>query len=94
MGSITYMFTPELLLLNSNWRKMLKGPVYEERLKALVFDEANCIKESHRKYNHSTSNAHQAFKAITVSIQSPHTYPGWGGGAKGAAAPPCINNYS
>ena len=37
-------FTPESLLLNRKWRNMLKGPVYEERLKALVFDEAHCIK--------------------------------------------------
>ena len=37
-------FTPESLLLDKKWRNMLKGLVYEERLKALVFDEAHCIK--------------------------------------------------
>ena len=32
-------FTPESLLLDMKWRKLLKSSLFENRLKALVFDE-------------------------------------------------------
>ena len=39
-------FTPESLILNKRWIKMLKmNPVYQTRLTTIVFDEAHCIKK-------------------------------------------------
>ena len=37
--------SPEALLNDSRWRDMLLGPVYQERLVALVIDEAHCVKK-------------------------------------------------
>ena len=37
--------TPELLLCNSGWRKMLTGECYTERLVAFVADEAHTVKK-------------------------------------------------
>ena len=36
-------FTPESLILNRQWRKMLSNLAYEEKLKTIVFDEAHTI---------------------------------------------------
>ena len=36
--------TPELLLCNSSWRKMLVGECYSERLVAFIVDEAHTVK--------------------------------------------------
>ena len=38
-------FTPEQLILNKTWRKMLLSDVYQTRLRAFVVDEAHCIKK-------------------------------------------------
>ena len=38
-------FTPEILLTKSKWRDMLLGDVYRNRIKALVVDEAHCMKK-------------------------------------------------
>lgn len=38
-------FTPELLINQRRWRELLKGDVYEERLRALVIDEAHTVKK-------------------------------------------------
>ena len=37
--------TPELLLCNSGWRKMLIGECYTEHLVAFVVDEAHTVKK-------------------------------------------------
>lgn len=34
-------FTPEALMLSSQWTRMLSSPIYEEKLRALVIDEAH-----------------------------------------------------
>ena len=38
-------FTPELLITNRRWRKVLSSDVYNDRLKAFVVDEAHCVKK-------------------------------------------------
>ena len=38
-------FTPELLITSHRWRKVLCSDVYQQRLKAFVFDEAHCVKK-------------------------------------------------
>ena len=38
-------FTPELIVTNKRWRKVLEGDVYADRLKAFVIDEAHCVKK-------------------------------------------------
>ena len=38
-------FTPEILILNRIWRRMLTTDVYQENLKALVVDEAHCVQK-------------------------------------------------
>ena len=38
-------FTPELLITNSRWRKLLTNNIYSRCLKAFVIDEAHCIKK-------------------------------------------------
>ena len=35
-------FTPESLLIKK-WRRVLQSPVYERKLRVIVFDEAHCI---------------------------------------------------
>ena len=42
--SLVY-FTPELLLESQYWRKILLTHCYKKRLKALVVDEAHCVKK-------------------------------------------------
>ena len=37
--------TPELLICNAGWRKMLMGDCYSERLMAFVVDEAHTVKK-------------------------------------------------
>lgn len=39
------LFTPELLLLKSKWRELLRSSTYAERTKAFVVDEAHCVKK-------------------------------------------------
>ena len=36
-------FSPESLILNRRWRKMLSSQPYEDKLKTIVFDEAHTI---------------------------------------------------
>ena len=36
--------SPESLLLNRRYRNMLTTPTYQQKLKALVVDEAHCVK--------------------------------------------------
>ena len=38
-------FTPEMIINNKRWRKVIGGDVYTERLKAFVVDEAHCVKK-------------------------------------------------
>lgn len=38
-------FTPEVLLNNRRWREVISNDTYTRRLKALVIDEAHCIKK-------------------------------------------------
>lgn len=38
-------FTPEMLLLNKQWRYLLTSQVYRENLRALVIDEAHTVKK-------------------------------------------------
>ncbi len=38
-------FTPELLITKTKWRELLLGDVYKARIKALVVDEAHCVKK-------------------------------------------------
>ena len=43
-GRVQLLFiSPESLLSNPQWREMLRIPVYQERVVALVVDEAHCI---------------------------------------------------
>ena len=43
-GLVQLLFiSPESLLSNPQWREMLLLPVYQERVVALVVDEAHCI---------------------------------------------------
>ena len=37
------LISPELLVENRYWRKMLTSAVYTTRLKAFVIDEAHCV---------------------------------------------------
>ena len=37
--------TPEKLINSNQWRKIIQTDVYTERLKALVIDEAYCVKK-------------------------------------------------
>ena len=36
-------FTPELLLANKKWRKMLTSDIYAKQLRAFVIDEAHTV---------------------------------------------------
>jgi superfamily II DNA helicase RecQ len=38
-------FSPEIIIDSKSWRKVLLGPIYEKRLKALVVDEAHTVKK-------------------------------------------------
>ena len=38
-------FTPEMIITNKRWRKMIAGDVYNEQLKVFVVDEAHCVKK-------------------------------------------------
>ena len=40
-----FFFTPELLIKNSRWRKVLSSNIYAKRLRAFIIDEAHCIKK-------------------------------------------------
>ena len=40
-----YQFTPEMLVEQKQWRKMLLGDVYSSRLRAFVVDEAHTVKK-------------------------------------------------
>ena len=43
-GLVQLLFiSPESLLSNPQWREMLQLPVYQERMVALVVDEAHCV---------------------------------------------------
>lgn len=37
-------FTPELLISNSRWRKVIASDLYSKRLKGFAIDEAHCVK--------------------------------------------------
>ena len=39
------LFTPEMLVEQKRWRKMLLGDVYSSRLRAFVVDEAHTVKK-------------------------------------------------
>lgn len=39
------LFTPEMLLENKRWRKMLLGVQYSRRLRVFVVDEAHTVKK-------------------------------------------------
>jgi ATP-dependent DNA helicase RecQ len=36
-------FTPELLINNKRWRRMLSGATYSDRLKGFIVDGAHCV---------------------------------------------------
>jgi len=38
-------FTPGMLLLSEMWWELLTTPLYQERLQALVIDEAHAVKK-------------------------------------------------
>ena len=38
-------FTPEMIISKKHWRRLLGGDVYGNRLKALIIDEAHCVKK-------------------------------------------------
>ena len=38
-------FTPEMIINNKRWSKVIEGGVYTERLKAFVVNEAHCVKK-------------------------------------------------
>lgn len=38
------VFTPDLLIMKSQWRNLLLTEVYKNRIKAFVVDEAHCQK--------------------------------------------------
>ena len=37
--------TPEMMINSKKWRRVIETNVYTERLKALVIDEAHCVKK-------------------------------------------------
>lgn len=37
-------FTPEMLITNKRWRRVIESDAYADRLKAFVIDEAHCVK--------------------------------------------------
>ena len=37
--------TPEMVINNRRWRKIIESDVYTERMKAFVVDEAHCVKK-------------------------------------------------
>ena len=38
-------FTPEMIISKRQWRRLIGGEVYANRLKALIIDEAHCVKK-------------------------------------------------
>ena len=45
-GKVQLIFSsPEQVLQNLQWREMLRLPVYQQNLVALVVDEAHCVKD-------------------------------------------------
>ena len=38
-------FTPEMIITNKKWRRVIEGDVYTERLKAFVVDESHRVKK-------------------------------------------------
>lgn len=38
-------FTPEMLIASKKWRRVIESDAYDERLEALVIDEAHCVKK-------------------------------------------------
>ena len=38
-------FTPELLILKSQWRELLLTKLYREKVKAFIVDEAHCVRK-------------------------------------------------
>ena len=38
-------FTPEMLITNKRWRRVIESDAYAQRLKAFVIDEAHCVKK-------------------------------------------------
>ena len=39
------LFTPEMLLSQKRWRRMLQGEVYYKQLRVFVVDEAHTVKK-------------------------------------------------
>ena len=39
-------FSPEMIIGTRRWRKVIGGDVWNERLKAVVVDEAHCVKKN------------------------------------------------
>ena len=37
------IINPEILILNLSWRQMLRTPIYQTNLVAIVIDEAHCV---------------------------------------------------
>jgi len=37
--------TPEMVLSKSRWRHVIEGDVYSGRLRAIIIDEAHCVKK-------------------------------------------------
>lgn len=51
-------FTPEMIITNKRWRKMISGDLYTKQLKAFVVDEAHCVKKWYVKYLRTHSVKH------------------------------------
>ena len=72
-------FTPEMIITNKRWRKMIAGDVYNERLKAFVVDEAHCVKKWYVKWLilylqvHSVKHLYRSNNKVNI-IEYSHMY--------------------
>ena len=45
LDGVAWGLTPNMLITNKRWRRVIESDAYAERLKAFVIDEAHCVKK-------------------------------------------------
>ena len=73
-------FTPEVLLNNRRWRGFISNDIYARKLKALVIDEAHCIKKwlVHAHTHNVTSFILRHNKILQGRHLSSYSQKNWG----------------